>query len=173
MNIVDMVVIAVVCVCLIRGIFRGLSRELSSIIGILAGFYSAYLFYPHAAGKLPAFIPRGAFADMAGFALVFCCVVIAVGLLGLLVRYALGITMMGWLDRLLGGLFGAVKGVLVVVVLLFFITRVGGAALPYAKNSRFHGMAVDMAGSMTDVVSGKFYKSIYSKAQEIKKRWIK
>ncbi|PIV05842.1 MAG: colicin V production protein, partial [Syntrophobacterales bacterium CG03_land_8_20_14_0_80_58_14] len=69
-------------------------------------------------------VPRGAFADMAGFALVFCGVVIAVALIGVLIRYVLGITMMGWLDRLLGGLFGAAKGALSVVAFLFFVTSV-------------------------------------------------
>ncbi len=57
---------------------------------------------------------------MAAFALIFCGIVIVMGLLGALVRYALGITMMGWIDRLLGALFGAVKGTIVIAVLIFF-----------------------------------------------------
>jgi membrane protein required for colicin V production len=173
MNIFDMVMIAVVCVCLIRGLFRGLSRELASILGILGGFYGAYLFYPHAARRLPAIIPRGAFADLAGFALVFCGIVIAVALVGVLIRYIMGITMMGWLDRLLGGMFGALKGALFVVVLLFFVTSVGGSSLPYAKGSRLYGYVAAMADSMADVVSKGLYKGLYSKVQEIKKQWIK
>jgi membrane protein required for colicin V production len=31
---------------LIRGIFRGLVREISSIVGVLGGFYAAYLIIP-------------------------------------------------------------------------------------------------------------------------------
>jgi membrane protein required for colicin V production len=33
----------------IRGIFRGLVRELASIVGVLGGFYAAYSYYPHVA----------------------------------------------------------------------------------------------------------------------------
>jgi len=41
MNALDVVIAVIVGFCLIRGIFRGLIKELSSIIGVFAGFYFA------------------------------------------------------------------------------------------------------------------------------------
>ncbi len=172
MNIIDMVIISFVCICLIRGAFRGLSRELASIIGVMCGFYGAFLFYSQAAKKFPALVPKGPIADMAAFALIFCGVVIVMGLLGTLVRYILGITMMGWIDRLLGALFGAVKGVLVMAVLIFFLTGVGKARIPETKGSMLYGYATVITDSMADVVSTRFYSSFYSKIKEINKKWM-
>ena len=54
MNLLDMLMIAVLSFCAIRGIFRGLVSELFAIIGVLSGFYAAYTYYPEAAKPLAA-----------------------------------------------------------------------------------------------------------------------
>ena len=52
MNPFDMLIIVVLAFSVIRGIFRGLVKELSSIVGVMAGFYAAYSYYPSIAGLL-------------------------------------------------------------------------------------------------------------------------
>ncbi|MBW2176094.1 MAG: CvpA family protein, partial [Deltaproteobacteria bacterium] len=42
MTILDVLMIVIVGFCLIRGVFRGLIKEISSIIGVFAGYYAAY-----------------------------------------------------------------------------------------------------------------------------------
>jgi len=45
MNFFDIIVVVILGYCFIRGIFRGLIKELSSIVGVFGGFYAAYTYY--------------------------------------------------------------------------------------------------------------------------------
>ncbi|MBW1983457.1 MAG: CvpA family protein, partial [Deltaproteobacteria bacterium] len=49
MNTFDIIIAAIFGYCLVRGLFRGLIKELASIIGVLSGFYAAYTYYQEAA----------------------------------------------------------------------------------------------------------------------------
>lgn len=170
MNIVDMIIIAIVCLGMIRGIFRGLSSELASIIGIFAGFYGAYLFHPRLAAFFPQAVPDCP-AHIAAFAVIFCGVLVLVGLLGKLIRFVLGITLLGWLDRLLGAGFGAAKGALLAGVVLFAMTHFYQAA-PATVERSFLGRYVDVASdAMADVVSSRWHIHLKSKAEELRKQW--
>ena len=56
MNLFDIVVVIIIGFCLIRGGFRGLVKELSAIVGVLAGYYGAYTYYPEVAAMLSRWI---------------------------------------------------------------------------------------------------------------------
>ncbi|MGA6927040.1 MAG: CvpA family protein, partial [Desulfosarcina sp.] len=56
MNPFDIVVVTILAYGLIRGIFRGLVREISSIVGVLGGFYAAYTYYPQVARLIDGWI---------------------------------------------------------------------------------------------------------------------
>ncbi|MDY6824699.1 MAG: CvpA family protein [Thermodesulfobacteriota bacterium] len=160
MNIIDMVIIAVLCFTTIRGIFRGLSSELASIIGLLGAFYAAFLFYPRVVAMLPEHIPRGTFADIVGFTLIFLSVFIMISVLGLLIKFALCITMLGWIDRILGAAFGALKGIIFVSVLLFIITSLGSSSIPAVERSVLCGYAAIFSDAMADAVPERMPENV-------------
>ncbi|MDY6906278.1 MAG: CvpA family protein [Thermodesulfobacteriota bacterium] len=159
MNIVDLVIIAILCFTTIRGIFRGLSSELASIIGVMGAFYAAFLFYPQVAEMLPHHIPPGTVADVISFALIFLAVFVTISILGMLVKFALGIVMLGWVDRVLGGIFGTLKGVLFVSVLLFLITTVGSSSIPAVERSTLCKYTGIFAEGMADAVPEEMPRS--------------
>ncbi len=171
MNVIDMVIVAIVCVCMIRGVFRGLSSELASIMGVVSGFYGAYLFYPGLAALLPERLPAGSFTDLIAFAAVFCLVLLLVDLLGRLIRFALGITMMGWLDRLLGAGFGAVKGALVAAVVLFMATHFYQSSVPVVRESMLSGYVTAASDTMAEAVSSRWHQRLKSRIMELRKNW--
>jgi membrane protein required for colicin V production len=163
MNMMDMIIIAVISFLTVRGIFRGLTRELASIVGLIAGFYGAFMFYPRIVLFFPDKIKSGAYADILGFAVIFCGVVLAVHLLGVLIRFLLGITMLGWVDRLLGAGFGAVKGALFLGVIFFAIARFVQPAPSVIKESMLYGYVVTATEAMTGVVPDALPDTIKSK----------
>lgn len=171
MNSIDMIIIAVLCFFMVRGIFRGLTRELAAIVGLIAGFYGAFLFYPAIVKFLPDKIATGAYANILGFAVIFCGVFLAVHLLGALIRFVLGITMLSWVDRLLGAVFGAVKGVLFLMVVFFVITRFVQPTAPVIKESLLYGYATKATAAMTGIVSDEFPGEIKSKVKRAQSIW--
>ena len=46
MNALDIVICIIGGFCLVRGLFRGIIKEVSSVFGVLVGFYGAYTYYP-------------------------------------------------------------------------------------------------------------------------------
>lgn len=122
MNPLDIVIIVILGFCLIRGIFRGIVKELASIVGVAAGLYGAYTYYSDISGLLSRWISDPGYCSILGFLVIFCLVLILVGALGVLIKYVLKIAHLGWFDRICGAGFGFIKGILIVSVIIFMLT---------------------------------------------------
>ena len=81
MNLLDIIIIITMVFLVVRGIFRGLVREISSIVGVLGGFYAAYTYYPHVSRMISHWISDPAYLNIVSYMAVFSVVVIVVGML--------------------------------------------------------------------------------------------
>ena len=135
MNSLDILITVIVGFCLIRGIFRGLVKELSSIMGVFAGFYFAYTYYPLVAKPLSRWISNTGYLNILSFLIVFCGLFLIISILGIVIKYLLKITFLGWVDRICGAGFGFMKGILIVSVLLVVFTAFLPKGAPILKNS--------------------------------------
>ncbi len=171
MNIIDMIIIVVTAIFVIRGIFRGLTRELASIVGVIAGFYGAYLFYPRLANLFPARIAGSAYADILGFAVLFCGILLVVHLVAALIRFALGLTMLNWLDRLLGAGFGAVKSLLLLGVAFFVIAKFVHPEAPVMKTSLLYGYVATATETMAGVAASEWPQTIHTRVERLHDIW--
>ncbi len=135
MNALDIVIGVILAYCLIRGVFRGLVEEISSILGVFAGIYAAVFYYPQGAVFLSRWMAEAAYRNIISFLVIFGLVFIVVGVLGVLIKYLLNIASLGWLDRLCGVAFGGIKGILVVAVLLMVLTAFLPRGAPLIKQS--------------------------------------
>ena len=86
MNAFDIIVIVIISFCLIRGLFKGLIGELSGIIGVVAGFYAAYTYYPLIAVYAEKWIENSGIRNLIAFFLLFCAVLSIVSLIAILIR---------------------------------------------------------------------------------------
>lgn len=118
----DLVVLVIVLFCMIRGVFRGLIREVSGIVAVIAGFYGAFTYYWVLSPYLAFMIETPAIQHLASFGLLFCGIVIAVGLTAALIRKLMHVAFLGWVDRTFGLVFGTAKGILIVSVLFIMLT---------------------------------------------------
>jgi len=171
MNIIDTIIVVVTCFFVIRGIFRGLTRELASIVGVIAGLYGALLFSPRVVKLFPAKIAASAYADILGFAVIFCGVIIVVHLAAALIRFALGITMLTWVDRLLGAGFGALKSALLLGVVFFVMTKYVHLERPVMKESKLYGHMVTTIEAMAGVVPKEMPATMNTKIKRLQQVW--
>ncbi len=118
----DLVVLVIVLFCMIRGVFRGLIREVSGIVAVIAGFYGAFTYYWILSPYLTFMIETPAIQHLVSFGLLFCGIVIVVGLTAALIRKLMHVVFLGWVDRTFGLIFGTAKGVLIVSVLFIMLT---------------------------------------------------
>jgi membrane protein required for colicin V production len=171
MNSLDIVIVCILGYSLIRGVFRGFIKELSSIVGVLAGIYLASAYYPLTSHLLSGWITNVSYRDIAGFLIIFCGVLLIVGIVGVIIRYLLKIASAGWLDRLLGTLFAVVKGVLIVSVILVILTSFLPKNAAVIKNSVLAPHVISISEKIIQMVPESMKKDFYSKFAELKKSW--
>ena len=171
MNPFDMVIIVVLGFCVIRGIFRGLIKEMSSIIGVLAGFYAAYTYYMEISKFFSRIISDTAYLNILSFLIIFCVIFLLISVLGVAIKYLLNIAFMGWFDRVCGAVFGVVKGILIVSVLFMTFTAFLPNRHPLVKESLLAPYVALVSEKMAKVVSKEMKQEFSTKIGELRKSW--
>lgn len=173
MNVFDVVIVVIVSFCLIRGLFRGLIREISSIVGVLAGFYGAYTYYPMVEPNFARWVETPGYRNIISFFLLFCAILISVNLIARLIRYLLNIVFLGWVDRLCGMVFGAAKGLLIVSVLFIALTTMLPKGATIVTESRLSPHVAIVSEAISVFVSQDMRNQIQLNLEGIKKSWEK
>lgn len=166
-----MLIIVIVAFCVLRGVFRGLIKEMSSILGVLAGFYAAYSYYTVIAGLLSRWISSAAYLNIVSFLILFCGVFFIISILGVIIKYVLDIAFMGWVDRVCGAGFGIIKGILIVSVLLIIFTAFLPKNASFVKDSVLSSHVAFVSEKMARIVSKDLKSEFLSKISELKKSW--
>jgi len=171
MNPFDIIIIVILGYSLVRGIFRGLVKEVSSIIGVLGGFYAAFTYYNMLAKFLSGLIKETAYLNILSFLIIFCGVLIIVGILGVIIKYLLNIAFLGWVDRIGGVGFGLVKGILIASILFIALTAFLPKGSAFLKNSMLAPHVSWVSEKMAKVVSKEMKQDFMAKLGELKKAW--
>ncbi len=174
MNIFDFIIAAIIVYCVIRGIFRGIIKEASSIIGVLAGLYAAYTYYPGLSQDLLGFknlFSSGEYVDIISFLLLFTLVFLMVGALGILIRVLLKIVFMSWVDRLFGGVFGFIRGFMIASMLVLVLTTFLSSGSPVIRESSLTPYVASAAGVMSSFAGNAMRNKFNSNMSAAKKSW--
>lgn len=171
MNALDIVIGIILVFTLVRGIFRGLVVEISSIIGIFGGIYGAVFYYQAAAQFLQHWISDTAYTNIIGFLLIFGVIFVLVGILGVVIKYLLNIASLGWFDRLCGAAFGGVKGILIASVLLFALTTFLPGGTPLIKTSRLAPHVAVITEGIVKIIPQNMKQRFGEKYKDVKREW--
>ena len=118
MTVFDYVVIGIVGLSLIFGLWRGVVGEIVALLAWVVGIFAAIEFGGQVGQGVFSGISDPALRMLAGCVLIFVGVLVVMSLVGMAVRSmvkALGLSVS---DRLLGMVFGLVRGLLVVMLLV-------------------------------------------------------
>ena len=171
MNPFDILILVILGYSLVRGLFRGLVKEISSIIGVFGGFYAAYTYYHTLAKLISRLIRDVSYLNIVSFLIIFCGVLIAVSVLGVIIKYLLNIAFLGWVDRIGGVIFGVAKGVLIVSVIFISLTTFLPQGSAFIKNSVLAPHVSWVSEKMAKVVSKEMKQDFTRKLGELKKTW--
>lgn len=100
---------------------RGFSREVLSIASWVAAAAAAYFFYPSLTPFMQNYIDNELIAQLAAAGVIFLVALIIVTLITMRIADAIIDSRIGPLDRSLGFVFGAARGVLVAAVAVWFL----------------------------------------------------
>jgi membrane protein required for colicin V production len=116
MNWLDVLLLLVMAGSFLSGLKTGFVRVAIHLVATIAGLLAGFWCYGIAAGELQSWIHDPVTANLAGFAVIFLGVMLVGSLIGMLLARLFQSIGLGWLDHLLGGAAGLVRGALLVAV---------------------------------------------------------
>lgn len=125
MGFLDIVLCILLVFGLISGIRNGFFVELASLVSLLLGIFVAIKF----SYLMKTYLENHGFAgnkwiEVIAFALTFLVVIIAVSLLAKFFTKIADFTSLGWLNKLLGAVFGSLKTLLMISVMLNLFQKI-------------------------------------------------
>lgn len=122
MALIDIVLGALLLFGLIRGFMKGLFVEVASLVALIAGVYGAIHFSNFAAEFLDSKLDWDEkYINIVAFAVTFVIIVLIIALAGKALTKLANFAALGILNKLLGGVFGALKiGLILSVLLIVF-----------------------------------------------------
>lgn len=114
----DYAVLIIIGLSIILSVMRGLVREVLSILGWVAAFYVAKTYTNQLLPMMPLDIPTESLRILAAFLLLFLATLLVASLLAIALSAIFEKFGLGWLNRFLGALFGVVRGLLIVCVIV-------------------------------------------------------
>jgi membrane protein required for colicin V production len=125
----DWVIVAILLISVITAIAEGFAAELFSFAGVILGFLLASWHYWRLAPWFEEYVKSTAAANFAGFITILLCVAVISGAIGKVARWAMKEAGLRWIDRVLGGAFGLLRGLLVVTAVVLAVATF----MPQAK----------------------------------------
>lgn len=125
MSFLDILIGALLVYGLVRGVWKGLFVELASLLSLVIGIFIAIKFSGFTADFIrEKFMPDSEYIEIIAFAVTFLLVVVTIILAAKVFTKIANFSSLGWINRLLGGVFGLLKMMLILSVFLHFFQNI-------------------------------------------------
>jgi membrane protein required for colicin V production len=135
MSALDIALTVILSYFFIRGIFRGLVKEIVGILGLFVAFWVAGVYWTAGAEQLKPVIDNEAYRSVLSFLVIYLIIYFLIGLLSLFVDKIVKVTITPLCSGLTGGALGLLKGAALSVILLTASTAFIRADMPFYTES--------------------------------------
>ncbi len=165
MNWIDLIIVVLLILALVTGFINGFVKEVASLAGLILGIWGAIKFSSFTAAKLyDWFDMTGQYVGIIAFIITFGIIVVIIHFIGILADKLVDAVSLGFLNRILGIVFGLFKTVLILSV-VFVILNAIDARRPFLpkdtiENSTFYNPISDIAPAIFPIIGeGNFNQS--------------
>ena len=171
MNTLDIIFLIILGTLLIRGMFRGLMREIASILGLVLGFFLANTYHAELVPYVQQFIETEGYAQALSYLAIFFGTMICVFIMATLFKQFLKLIMLGWFDRLGGGGLGFLKGLLLCSIILMVLTTFLSPNASVLKTSKVAPYISTVTQAITQFLPEDMQGEFRSKSSSLKGLW--
>lgn len=165
MNWIDAIIVIILIISLVMGFINGLIKEVASLAALILGIWGAIRFSAFTAEKLyDYFDMTGQYVGIIAFLITFGLIVVLIHFIGILADKLIKAIALGFVNRLLGMVFGVLKSVLIMSV-FFVVLNAIDARRPFLpketiEKSIFYSTISDIAPVLFPVIGeGGFNRS--------------
>jgi membrane protein required for colicin V production len=134
MNWIDLVIVVILILSMVSGFINGLIKEVASLAALILGIWGAIKFSSYTAAKLyDYFDMSGHYVGIIAFLITFGIIVVIIHFVGILADKIADAAALGFVNRLLGIVFGLFKTVLIMSV-FFVVVNAIDARRPFLPN---------------------------------------
>ena len=172
MNWIDLVLLAVVGFSVLSGFSAGFARTgvgfAATVLGILIGFWT----YGIAADYVLDYVSSRAIANLIGFFLIFTGIVLLGALVGRLLAMLFKWIGLSWVDRMLGGAFGVVRGMVLAVAVTTVLLAFAPNPPPRSiVESRTIPYVIDASNILAAATPHEIKDAFRDTKEKVKKIW--
>jgi membrane protein required for colicin V production len=167
MSLADVVILILVGLSMLAGFRSGLIRSVFSLAGLVLGIIIASWKYKHFADEVMPITKTRALSEAIWFCLLVIGVTVVAGIAGLLVKKLVHWVGLGWVDNVLGLVFGFLRGALLITVCVMTIA----AFFPdtrWLKDANLAKYFIGMADFTTHMTSEELKKRILDGLAELR-----
>lgn len=117
LTVYDLLVLGLLLLFMVRGLWLGFLKQIIGLVALYFGYIVASQYHDRLFPFLRDLSGNPKVVFFAAYALLFAATYIVAVLAGKGLHYVIKVSMAGWFDRLLGGVLGLAKGVLLVVLM--------------------------------------------------------
>jgi membrane protein required for colicin V production len=165
-NALDILIVVILFVTFIIGLIKGFVRGIVGLVAVVAGLLLAARFYIRAGYFFHKFIASAPVSQCVGFLVIFGATLLAGWLIGLLVSMLMK-GPLAFVNRILGGALGLLKGILIcgVLVLALLAFETGTDAI---KKSRMAPYCLKITKAIVRVVPAELKAKFQSAYENIR-----
>lgn len=119
LNVLDIVFLIVVLFSILLGVIKGFVRELFSLVFLVVAVTFAFLFYDEAGTFFVKYLENRELSNFAGFISIFVMILIVGAVVTYFLKKILTVGPLKSVDRILGGVFGLLRGILISGIIVF------------------------------------------------------
>jgi len=126
MNTIDIVLAIIILIAFFMGFRKGLLRALASLVGIVLAIYGAIYFSSYMENVVSRFNWSNDITKLVAFIATFALIMVFVLILGRVLTKVVDVVFLGPVNKILGGIFNAIKYAFLVSVVFMFVNNSDG-----------------------------------------------
>ena len=168
MNTFDIILAALLIFGFVRGLLKGLFVEVASLVALVAGIYGAIHFSFFVGDYLKDYVSwEERYITIASFAITFAIIVLVIALLGKALTKIADFAALGLLNKILGGIFGALKIGLILSIVLIVFTKLNDTIPFISDEQKEDSILYEHVKDLAPTIFPGFLKVAEEKAKDV------
>lgn len=172
MSWIDLVLALVIGSSVLAGLVAGFARAGVGFAAMIVGMFCGFWFYGIVAGYVIDYVSSRAIANLIGFFVILAGVLVVGAIIGRILAKFFKWVGLSWLDRLLGGAFGVVRGFVIAAAMATVLLAFSPSPPPPSVvDSKLLPYVIDVADVLAAMTPHEMKDQFYATKDKVKADW--